>query len=205
MNGVQQTTSQLIPFVVEQTNRGERSYDIYSRLLKDRIIFLGNAIDDHEANIIIAQMLFLESEDPEKDIHLYINSPGGVVTAGMAIYDTMQYLRSPISTLCFGQAASMGAVLLTAGAPGKRFALPHSRIMLHQPMGGYQGQATDIDIHAREIIRTRHELEEILVRHTGQTIEKIHQDTDRDYFLNGEQAREYGIIDKVIEKRETTT
>ena len=205
MNGVQQTTSQLIPFVVEQTNRGERSYDIYSRLLKDRIIFLGNAIDDHEANIIIAQMLFLESEDPEKDIHLYINSPGGIVTAGMAIYDTMQYLRSPISTLCFGQAASMGAVLLTAGAPGKRFALPHSRIMLHQPMGGYQGQATDIDIHAREIIRTRHELEEILVRHTGQTIEKIHQDTDRDYFLNGEQAREYGIIDKVIEKRETTT
>ena len=205
MQDVQRTTSQLIPFVVEQTNRGERSYDIYSRLLKDRIIFLGNAIDDHEANIIIAQMLFLESEDPEKDIHLYINSPGGVVTAGMAIYDTMQYLRSPISTLCFGQAASMGAVLLTAGAPGKRFALPHSRIMLHQPMGGYQGQATDIDIHAREIIRTRHELEEILVRHTGQTIEKIHQDTDRDYFLNGEQAREYGIIDKVIEKRETTT
>ena len=205
MNGVHHTTNQLIPFVVEQTNRGERSYDIYSRLLKDRIVFLGNAIDDHEANSIIAQMLFLESEDPEKDIHLYINSPGGVVTAGMAIYDTMQYLRSPISTLCFGQAASMGAVLLTAGAPGKRFALPHSRIMLHQPMGGYQGQATDIDIHAREIIRTRHELEEILVRHTGQTIEKIHQDTDRDYFLNGEQAREYGIIDKVIEKREITT
>ena len=205
MNGVQQTTGQLIPFVVEQTNRGERSYDIYSRLLKDRIVFLGNAIDDHEANIIIAQMLFLESEDPEKDIHLYINSPGGIVTAGMAIYDTMQYLRSPISTLCFGQAASMGAVLLTAGAPGKRFALPHSRIMLHQPMGGYQGQATDIDIHAREIIRTRHELEEILVRHTGQTIEKIHQDTDRDYFLSGEQAREYGIVDKVIEKRELTT
>ena len=205
MNGVQHTTNQLIPFVVEQTNRGERSYDIYSRLLKDRIIFLGSAIDDHVANIIIAQLLFLESEDPEKDIHLYINSPGGLVTAGMAIYDTMQYLRSPISTLCFGQAASMGAVLLTAGAHGKRFALPHSRIMLHQPMGGYQGQATDIDIHAREIIRTRQELEEILVRHTGQTIEKIHQDTDRDYFLNGEQAREYGIIDKVIEKRETTT
>ena len=205
MQDVQRTTSQLIPFVVEQTNRGERSYDIYSRLLKDRIVFLGNAIDDHEANIIIAQMLFLESEDPEKDIHLYINSPGGIVTAGMAIYDTMQYLRSPISTLCFGQAASMGAVLLTAGAPGKRFALPHSRIMLHQPMGGYQGQATDIDIHAREIIRTRRELEEILVRHTGQTIEKIHQDTDRDYFLNGEQACEYGIIDKVIEKRDITT
>ena len=205
MNGVQHTTNQLIPFVVEQTNRGERSYDIYSRLLKDRIIFLGSAIDDHVANIIIAQMLFLESEDPEKDIHLYINSPGGLVTSGMAIYDTMQYLRSPISTLCFGQAASMGAVLLTAGAHGKRFALPHSRIMLHQPMGGYQGQATDIDIHAREIIRTRQELEEILVRHTGQTIEKIHQDTDRDYFLSGEQAREYGIVDKVIEKREITT
>jgi ATP-dependent Clp protease protease subunit len=202
MNGVPQTTSQLIPFVVEQTNRGERSYDIYSRLLKDRIIFLGSAIDDHVANITIAQMLFLESEDPEKDIHLYINSPGGLVTAGMAIYDTMQYLRSPISTLCFGQAASMGAVLLTAGTQGKRFALPHSRIMLHQPMGGYQGQATDIDIHAREIIRTRQELEEILVRHTGQTMEKIHQDTDRDYFLSGEQAREYGIVDKVIEKRE---
>jgi len=205
MQGAQQTTSQLIPFVVEQTNRGERSYDIYSRLLKDRIIFLGSAIDDHEANSIIAQMLFLESEDPEKDIHLYINSPGGVVTAGMAIYDTMQYLRSPISTLCFGQAASMGAVLLTAGAPGKRFALPHSRIMLHQPMGGFQGQATDIDIHAREIIRTRQELEQILVHHTGQTIEKIHQDTDRDFFMNGQQACEYGIIDKVIEKREITT
>ena len=202
MNGVPQTTSQLIPMVVEQTNRGERSYDIYSRLLKDRIIFLGSAIADHVANITIAQMLFLESEDPEKDIHLYINSPGGLVTAGMAIYDTMQYLRSPISTLCFGQAASMGAVLLTAGTHGKRFALPHSRIMLHQPMGGYQGQATDIDIHAREIIRTRRELEEILVRHTGQTMEKIHQDTDRDYFLSGEQAREYGIVDKVIEKRE---
>lgn len=198
-------TSQLIPIVVEQTNRGERSYDIYSRLLKDRIIFLGSAIDDHVSNIIIAQLLFLESEDPEKDIHLYINSPGGMVTSGMAIYDTMQYLRSPISTLCFGQAASMGAVLLAAGAEGKRFALPHSRIMLHQPLGGYQGQATDIDIHAREILRTRQELEEILVRHTGQSHEKIHLDTDRDFFLNGEQAREYGIIDKVIEKREVTS
>ena len=195
-------TNQLIPIVVEQTNRGERSYDIYSRLLKDRIIFLGSAIDDHVANIIIAQLLFLESEDPEKDIHLYINSPGGLVTSGMAIYDTMQYLKSPISTLCFGQAASMGAVLLAAGANGKRFALPHSRIMLHQPLGGYQGQATDIDIHAREILRTRQELEQILVRHTGQPLEKVHQDTDRDYFLSGEQARDYGIIDKVIEKRE---
>ena len=195
-------TNQLIPIVVEQTNRGERSYDIYSRLLKDRIIFLGSAIDDHVANIIIAQLLFLESEDPEKDIHLYINSPGGLVTSGMAIYDTMQYLKSPISTLCFGQAASMGAVLLAAGANGKRFALPHSRIMLHQPLGGYQGQATDIDIHAREILRTRQELEQILVRHTGQPLEKVHLDTDRDFFLNGDQAREYGIIDKVIEKRE---
>jgi ATP-dependent Clp protease protease subunit len=195
-------TNQLIPIVVEQTNRGERSYDIYSRLLKDRIIFLGSAIDDHVANIIIAQLLFLESEDPEKDIHLYINSPGGLVTSGMAIYDTMQYLKSPISTLCFGQAASMGAVLLAAGANGKRFALPHSRIMLHQPLGGYQGQATDIDIHAREILRTRQELEQILVRHTGQPMEKIHLDTDRDFFLNGEQAKDYGIIDKVIEKRE---
>ncbi len=195
-------TNQLIPIVVEQTNRGERSYDIYSRLLKDRIIFLGSAIDDHVANIIIAQLLFLESEDPEKDIHLYINSPGGLVTSGMAIYDTMQYLKSPISTLCFGQAASMGAVLLAAGANGKRFALPHSRIMLHQPLGGYQGQATDIDIHAREILRTRQELEQILVRHTGQPLEKVHLDTDRDFFLNVDQAREYGIIDKVIEKRE---
>ena len=205
MYGAQHTTNQLIPFVVEQTNRGERSYDIYSRLLKDRIIFLGSAIDDHEANIVIAQMLFLESEDPEKDIHLYINSPGGMVTSGMAIYDTMQYLKSPVSTLCFGQAASMGAVLLAAGTKGKRFALPHSRIMLHQPMGGYQGQATDIDIHAREIIRTRRELEQILVRHTGQSEEKIHQDTDRDFFMSGQQALDYGIIDKVIEKRDATT
>ena len=194
---------QLIPMVVEQTNRGERAYDIYSRLLKDRIIFLGGAIDDHVANIVIAQMLFLESEDPEKDIHLYVNSPGGHVTAGMAIYDTMQYLKCPVSTLCFGQAASMGAVLLAAGAAEKRFALPHSRILLHQPMGGFQGQATDIDIHAREIIRMREELEQILVHHTKQTLEKIHQDTERDFFMSGEQGLEYGIIDKVITKRET--
>jgi len=188
--------------VVEQTNRGERAYDIYSRLLKDRIIFLGGAIDDHVANIVIAQMLFLESEDPEKDIHMYINSPGGHVTAGLAIYDTMQYIKSPVSTLCFGQAASMGAVLLAAGAAGKRFALPHARILLHQPMGGFQGQATDIDIHAREIIRMREEIEHILVHHTRQPLEKIHQDTDRDFFMSGEQAREYGIVDKVIVKRE---
>ena len=193
---------QLIPMVVEQTNRGERAYDIYSRLLKDRIVFLGGTIDDHVANIIIAQMLFLESEDPEKDICIYINSPGGHVTAGMAVYDTMQYVKSPVSTLCFGQAASMGAVLLAAGAEGKRFALPNSRILLHQPMGGFQGQATDIDIHAKEIIRMREDLENILVKHTKQDLEKIHDDTERDFFMSGEQAQEYGIIDKVISERE---
>jgi ATP-dependent Clp protease protease subunit len=192
---------QLIPMVVEQTNRGERAYDIYSRLLKDRIIFLGGVVEDHVANIVIAQMLFLESEDPERDINLYINSPGGHVTAGMAIYDTMQYVRCPVSTLCFGQAASMGAVLLAAGAKGKRYALPHSRILLHQPMGGYQGQATDIDIHAKEIIRMREELDNLLVKHTKQPIERIHEDTERDFFMGGEQAKEYGIIDKVITKR----
>ncbi len=194
---------QLIPFVVEQTNRGERSYDIYSRLLKDRIIFLGGAVDDNLANIIIAQMLFLESEDPAKDINIYINSPGGLVTAGLAIYDTMQYIKCPVSTLCFGQAASMAALLLASGEAGKRFALPHSRILLHQPMGGFQGQATDIDIHAREILRMREELDQILVKHTRQPVEKVHQDTERDYFMDGEQAREYGIIDKVITKRDT--
>lgn len=193
---------QLIPFVVEQTNRGERSYDIYSRLLKDRIIFLGGAVDDNLANIIIAQMLFLESEDPAKDINIYINSPGGLVTAGLAIYDTMQYIKCPVSTLCFGQAASMAALLLASGEAGKRFALPHSRILLHQPMGGFQGQATDIDIHAREILRMREELDQILVKHTRQPVEKVHQDTERDYFMDGEQAREYGIIDKVITKRD---
>jgi ATP-dependent Clp protease protease subunit len=193
---------QLIPFVVEQTNRGERAYDIYSRLLKDRIIFLGGAVDDNLASIVIAQMLFLESEDPGKDINIYINSPGGLVTAGLAIYDTMQYIKCPVSTLCFGQAASMAAVLLAAGEAGKRFALPHSRILLHQPMGGFQGQATDIDIHAREILRMREELDQILVKHTGQPEEKVHRDTERDYFLDGEQAREYGIIDKVIAKRD---
>ena len=192
---------QLIPMVVEQTNKGERAYDIYSRLLKDRIIFLGGAIDDHVSNIIIAQMLFLESEDPEKEINLYINSPGGHVTAGMAIYDTMQYVKCPVATLCFGQAASMGALLLAAGAEGKRFALPHSRILLHQPMGGFQGQATDIDIHAREIIRMREELEKILVKHTKQSLEKIHEDTERDFFMGGEEARKYGVIDKVISSR----
>ncbi len=192
----------LIPMVVEQTNRGERAYDIYSRLLKDRIIFLGSGIDDDVANIIIAQMLFLESEDPDKDIHLYLNSPGGVVTSGLAIYDTMQYIKPDVSTLCMGQCASMGAVLLAAGARGKRFALPHSRIMLHQPLGGFQGQATDIDIHAKEILRMREELDSILVHHTQQPPERIRTDTERDFFMSGPQAREYGIIDEVIMKAE---
>ena len=194
---------QLVPMVVEQSNRGERAYDIYSRLLKDRIIFLGGAIDDHVANIVIAQMLFLESEDPEKDIYMYINSPGGHVTAGLAIYDTMQYIKSPISTLCFGQAASMGAVLLAAGARGKRCALPHARILLHQPMGGFQGQATDIGIHAREIIRMREDLERILEQHTGQSLERLNTDCERDFFMSAEQAAEYGIIDKVIASRQS--
>lgn len=192
----------LVPIVVEQTHRGERSYDIYSRLLKDRIIFIGEAIDDTFANLIIAQLLFLESEDPEKDINIYINSPGGVITAGLAIYDTIQYIKSDVSTLCMGQAASMGAVLLAAGAKGKRFALPHSRIMIHQPLGGFQGQATDIDIQAREILRMREELNQILSSHTGQSIDKIRVDTERDFFMSGEQSVEYGIIDKVVEKKE---
>ena len=188
----------LIPMVVEQTSRGERAYDIYSRLLKDRIIFLSNVIDDDVANIVIAQMLFLESEDPDKDIHLYINSGGGVVTAGLAIYDTMQYIKPDISTLCMGQASSMAALLLAAGRKGKRYALPHSRILIHQPLGGFQGQATDIDIHAKEILRMREELDSILVKHTNQPREKIKQDTDRDFFMDGQQAKEYGIIDDVI-------
>jgi len=192
----------LIPMVVEQTNRGERAYDIYSRLLKDRIVFLGNVIDDEVANILIAQMLFLESEDPDKDIHLYLNSGGGVVTAGLAIYDTMQYIKPDISTLCMGQAASMGAVLLAAGAKGKRYALPHARILLHQPLGGFQGPASDIDIHAKEILRMREELDSILIKHTNQSLERIRKDTDRDFFMSGEQAKEYGIIDEVIVKAE---
>ena len=192
----------LIPFVIEQTHRGERSYDIYSRLLKDRIIFIGEAIDDTFANLIIAQLLFLESEDPEKDINIYVNSPGGVITAGLAIYDTMQYIKPDVSTLCMGQAASMGAVLLAAGTKGKRFALPHSRIMIHQPLGGFQGQATDIDIQAREILRMREELNQILVSHSLQSIDKIREDTERDFFMSGAQSVEYGIIDKVVEKKE---
>ena len=193
----------LIPMVVEQTNRGERAYDIYSRLLKDRIIFLSSVIDDNLANIVIAQLLFLESEDPDKDIHLYLNSAGGVVTAGLAIYDTMQYIKPSVSTLCMGQAASMAALLLAAGERGKRFALPHSRILLHQPMGGFQGQASDIDIHAREILRMREELGSILAKHTSQSLERIREDTDRDFFMSGEQAKEYGIIDEVIAKVKT--
>lgn len=191
----------LVPIVVEQTNRGERAYDIYSRLLKDRIIFIGGPIDDYVANLVIAQFLFLEAEDPEKDIHLYINSPGGVVTAGMAIYDTMQYVRSPVSTICLGQAASMGSLLLAAGAKGKRYALPYARIMIHQPLGGVQGQATDIDIHAKEILRMKDILNEILSKHTGQSLEKIAQDTERDFFMSAQQAKEYGIIDEVFDVR----
>jgi ATP-dependent Clp protease protease subunit len=192
----------LIPIVVEQDSRGERAYDIYSRLLKDRILFLGSPIEDHEANLIIAQLLFLEADDPDKDIHMYINSPGGIVTSGLAIYDTMQYIKPNISTLCLGQASSMGALLLAAGASGLRYALPHSRILIHQPLGGFQGQATDVDIQAREILRMREELNNILVRHTGQPYEKIQKDTDRDFFMTGEQAKEYGIVDKVISQRE---
>lgn len=190
-----------IPMVVEQTGRGERAYDIYSRLLKERIVFLGSVVNDEVANVITAQLLFLESEDPEREIFFYINSPGGSVTAGLAIYDTMQYVRPQISTLCVGQAASMGAVLLAAGAKGKRFALPHSRIMIHQPLGGFEGQATDIEIHAREILDTRRRLDEIIAKHTGQDLEKVTNDTDRDYFMSAEEAKAYSIIDRVIEHR----
>jgi len=191
----------LIPIVIEQSSRGERAWDIYSRLLRDRIVFLGTAISDDIANVIIAQMLFLESEDPDKDIHFYINSPGGLVTAGLAIYDTMQYIKPKVETLCMGQAASMAAILLAAGQKGKRFALPHARIMLHQPMGGFQGQATDVDIQAKEILRLREELDQILVTHTGRPVEQIQRDTDRDFYMSGEQAREYGLIDEVILER----
>ncbi len=191
----------LVPIVVEQTGRGERAYDIYSRLLKDRIVFLGSPVTDEIANLITAQMLFLESEDPERDIHFYINSPGGSVTAGLAIYDTMQYIRPEVSTLCLGQAASMAAWLLAAGGRGKRFALPHSRIMIHQPLGGVQGQATDIDIQAREMLRIREQLNNILVKHTGQSLKKVEKDTDRDLFLTGKQAVEYGLVDEVISSR----
>jgi ATP-dependent Clp protease, protease subunit len=192
----------LIPIVVEQTNRGERSYDIYSRLLKDRIIFIGEQVEDGMANTIIAQLLFLESEDPDKDINVYINSPGGVVTSGLAIYDTMQYIKPDIATICMGQASSMGALLLAAGAKNKRFALPHARVMIHQPLGGFQGQATDIDIQAKEIMKIKENIHNILARHTGQPMEKIKKDTERDFFMSSQDALDYGIIDKVITKRE---
>jgi ATP-dependent Clp protease protease subunit len=188
----------IIPIVIEQTGRSERAYDIYSRLLKDRIIFIGTGIDDNVANIVIAQLLFLQTEDPGKDIHIYVNSPGGIVSSGLAIYDTMQYVKPDIATYCIGQAASMGALLLSAGAIGKRFALPHSRIMLHQPMGGFHGQATDIEIHAREILKMKETLNGIIAHHTGQSLEKIQTDTDRDFFMSGHEAKEYGIVDEVI-------
>jgi ATP-dependent Clp protease protease subunit len=191
----------LVPMVVEQSARGERAYDIYSRLLKERVIFLVGQVEDYMANLVIAQLLFLESENPDKDIHLYINSPGGVVTSGMAIYDTMQFIKPDVSTLCIGQAASMGSLLLAGGAPGKRFCLPHSRIMIHQPLGGFQGQASDIDIHAREILSVRDRLNGILATHTGQPIERIQQDTDRDNFMSGQDAVNYGLIDQVLERR----
>ncbi|UCG78128.1 MAG: ATP-dependent Clp endopeptidase proteolytic subunit ClpP [Nitrospirota bacterium] len=188
----------IIPMVIEQTGRSERAYDIYSRLLKDRIIFMGTAIDDNVANTVIAQLLFLQTEDPEKDIHLYVNSPGGIVSSGLAIYDTMRYVKPDIATYCIGQAASMGALLLAAGSKGKRFILPHSRVMIHQPMGGFQGQATDVEIHAREILKLKDTLNGILADHTGQPIEKIQADTDRDFFMSPEEAKTYGIVDEVI-------
>ena len=194
----------LIPIVVEQSSRGERAYDIYSRLLRDRIIFLGTGVTDEIANLVIAQLLFLEAEDSEKEIHFYINSPGGLVTAGLAIYDTMQYIRSPVATYCMGQAASMGALLLAAGEKSKRFALPHSRILIHQVMGSFTGQASDVDIQAKEILRLREKLNAILSRHTGQPLERIEQDTDRDYFMSGDEAKEYGLVDQVIIHRGLT-
>jgi ATP-dependent Clp protease, protease subunit len=198
---MQERALNLVPIVVEQTARGERAYDIYSRLLKERVIFIVGPIDDYMANIVVAQMLFLESENPEKDIALYINSPGGVVTAGLAIYDTMQFIRPDVSTICTGQAASMGAVLLASGTHGKRYCLPHARIMIHQPLGGFQGQAADMEIHAREMLGVRDRLNRILAKHTGQPVDKIKHDTDRDNFMNGDEALTYGLIDRVLEKR----
>ena len=191
----------LIPMVIETTGRGERAYDIYSRMLKERVVFMVGPVEDHMANLVVAQLLFLESENPDKDIHLYINSPGGAVNAGLAIYDTMQFIKPDVSTVCVGQAASMGALILAGGAKSKRFALPHARMMVHQPMGGFQGQATDIDIHAREILRVRERLNQIMVKHTGRTIEQIRDDTDRDFFMEGQEAVKFGLIDNVIEKR----
>ncbi len=195
----------LVPMVVEQTARGERAYDIYSRLLKDRVVFIVGGIDDHVANLVVAQLLFLESENPDKDVHLYINSPGGIVTAGMSIYDTMQFIKPDVSTICVGQAASMGSLLLAGGAKGKRYALPHSRIMIHQPSGGFQGQASDIDIHAREVLKLRAKLNEVLAKHTGQTVERIERDSDRDNFMDASTAVEYGLIDTVLDKRVDTS
>jgi len=195
------TSNGLVPMVIEQTARGERSFDIYSRLLKERVIFLVGQVEDHMANLVVAQLLFLESENPDKDIHLYINSPGGSVTAGMSIYDTMQFIKPDVSTMCIGQAASMGALLLTAGAPGKRYCLPNSRVMIHQPLGGYQGQASDIEIHTREILSIKHKLNEIISFHTGKPIEQVAIDTDRDNFMNPETAKEYGLIDDILQKR----
>lgn len=192
----------IIPMVIEQSSRGERAYDIYSRLLKDRIIFLGSAMNDEGANLLIAQLLFLESEDPEKDINFYINSPGGLVTSGLAVYDTLQYIKPDVTTVCIGQAASMGALLLAAGSAGKRYSLPHSRILIHQPMGGFQGQASDIEIQAKEILRMKETLNQILVKHTGKNLEQIKQDTDRDYFMSGAEAKDYGIVDHVIASRD---
>ncbi|MFP5344241.1 MAG: ATP-dependent Clp endopeptidase proteolytic subunit ClpP, partial [Gammaproteobacteria bacterium] len=195
----------LVPMVVEQTSRGERAYDIYSRLLKERVIFLVGPVDDHTANLVVAQLLFLESENPDKDIHLYINSPGGSVSAGLSIYDTMQFIKPDVSTMCIGQAASMGALLLTGGARGKRYCLPHSRVMIHQPLGGFQGQAVDIDIHAREILAVRDRLNRLLATHTGQDLDKIARDTDRDYFMDGQAAVKYGLIDAVLAERQVKT
>ncbi|MGH8529525.1 MAG: ATP-dependent Clp endopeptidase proteolytic subunit ClpP [Nevskiales bacterium] len=193
----------LVPMVVEQTPRGERAFDIYSRLLKERVVFIVGPVEDHMANLVVAQLLFLESENPDKDINLYINSPGGVVTAGLSIYDTMQFIRPDVSTICVGQAASMGAILLAAGKKGKRFALPHSRIMVHQPLGGFQGQAKDVEIHAREILQMRDRLNKLLIEHTGQTLERIERDTDRDYFMSGAEAKTYGLVDEVLLTRKT--
>jgi ATP-dependent Clp protease protease subunit len=200
-NGALDTTNFIIPTVIEQTHRGERGWDIFSRLLKDRIVFLGTPVDDQIANIIVAQMLFLESEDPDKDIMLYINSPGGLVTAGMMIYDTMQYVRCDVATICMGQAASMAAWLMAAGSKGKRYSLPNARIMLHQPLGGFQGQATDIDIHAKEILKTRDRMNELLAKHTGHDINKIKHDTERDFFMSAAEAKEYGVIDEILVKK----
>lgn len=200
-NGTDTVASGLVPMVVEQSARGERAYDIYSRLLKERVIFLTGPVEDHMANLVVAQLLFLESENPDKDIHLYINSPGGVVTAGLAIYDTMEFIKPDVSTMCMGQAASMGALLLAGGAAGKRYCLPHSRVMIHQPLGGFQGQASDIDIHAKEILAVRERLNTILAKHTGQSIETVQKDTDRDNFLSAQDAAEYGLIDQVLNVR----